>query len=126
LAFVLTLHAYWRWLVLLAALVAVASAFRGRRGGAAERSGLLFTLSLDLQVLLGLILWVGRAEWTSNVFLAVLHPLAMLIAVALAHVGRSRAKRAAAQGTPGAAAGWLYIASLVVIALFIPRYSWHL
>ena len=59
---VLILHSWLRWLVLLAALFAIVRALSGMRAGrawdaAADRSLLLFTIALDVQFLLGLILY---------------------------------------------------------------------
>ena len=58
---VLVLHNLWRWLVVLAAIYATARAWFGWLGKrpwtkADQRAGTLFGISLDIQLLLGLIL----------------------------------------------------------------------
>jgi len=70
--FVLLAHSWLRWLVLLAALIAVARAVSGvstRRPWTPvdERAGLWLTAGLDLQMLLGLVLsaWVFASHWAN-------------------------------------------------------------
>jgi hypothetical protein len=111
-SFVLTLHNILRWLVLIIGLFAIIRAFIGWFGNKEwqdldDRLGLGFTSSLDLQVLLGLLLYFffspitstafsdfGAAMSDSNVrFFLVEHGVMMLIAIILAHIGRSRAKK---------------------------------
>jgi hypothetical protein len=108
-----TLHSLIRWLVLLAGLAAAGRAIYGLLSRAPwqeldNRLGLLFTISLDLQVLLGLVLYFlvspittqnfsnfGEAMGNPAVrFYLVEHSAIMIVALALAHVGRSRAKKA--------------------------------
>ena len=104
----LLLHSWLRWVVLILGVMAILRAGGDRSGR--DRSGLLFTIALDIQVLLGLILYtalspmtraamqnMGAAMHTGTVrFWAVEHPFAMLLALVFAHVGRSRPRRAVA------------------------------
>jgi hypothetical protein len=74
-----------------------------------DRGFLLFIIALDVQTLLGLILYVGISPVTAIAFqnlgaamrdpslrfFVVEHAIGMLIAVALAHVGRVKVKKAA-------------------------------
>src|ERR1700758_3148406 len=94
---VLVLHSWVRWAAIILGIVATASAISSRAGAGGSRSGLFFTIALDIQFLLGIILLL-----TSNVFsnmgetmrdstarfYAVEHPTIMIVAIALAHVGR--------------------------------------
>jgi hypothetical protein len=108
---ILTLHSWLRWLVLLAGLVAVVhplAAGRRRWTDTDARAGFWFTMLLDLQVLLGLILYVGLSPITHEAFRnigaamasrslrfwLVEHVFGMVIALALAHVGRVRIRKA--------------------------------
>lgn len=120
---IVTIHSLWRWIVLLAAVLAIAggvSARGGRPSGWASRTGLFYTIAIAIQVLLGLIVWVGGAYWAANVFLAFIHPITMLLALGVAHMGRGRERKA------GAGAGlWAYVLSLLLLLLGIPRYAWH-
>lgn len=110
--FVLILHNLLRWAVLLAGIWTVMNALTGkfsRRGYTASdnRSNLLFMISCDIQLLLGLILYFsntwfdkmkgGMGEVMKNKidrFFTVEHISMMLLAWILVHVGRSAVKRA--------------------------------
>jgi hypothetical protein len=108
---ILAVHSWVRWLVLLPGLLAFVRAVRGR--GSAwtatdDRVGFWFVMLLDLQVLIGLVLYVwlspithealrdfGAAMKSSSLrFWAVEHGFGMLIGLALAHVGRVRIRKA--------------------------------
>jgi hypothetical protein len=109
----LLLHSWLRWLVIAAGLLAVGRALGGRAKGRAwgphdDRAGRLFAVALDVQVLVGLLLYfvlspvvtaaradVAAAMRTSALrFWLVEHLVAMLLAIVLAHVGRTRVRRA--------------------------------
>jgi hypothetical protein len=122
-ALFLFIHSLLRWVVLLAGFYAVAAAF-GRRDA---RPGRWFAISLDIQVLLGLILYwlspitsgaignMGEAMQNRVVrFWAVEHVTSMIVAVALAHVGVARARK----GKGGAAV--LFLLALLAILAGIP------
>jgi heme A synthase len=107
----LIVHSWVRWLALIAGIVATIAAIvdRGaREKSAADRWGLVLTIALDIQLLVGLLLYFvvspnmaeirahfGEAMRIGQLrFWAVEHATAMLIAVVLAHVGRVLARRA--------------------------------
>lgn len=110
-AFVLVLHSILRWVILLVGLAAVIQGVRGWLGSRAwtkldDRLGLAFTISLDTQLLVGVILYIvspliqaalsdfgGAMRTTGLRFFAMEHVLLMIIAVVVAHVGRARIKR---------------------------------
>lgn len=108
-----TIHSLWRWAVLLAAAGAVAAAYRFRRGPGAGALGRIYVVALDIQVLIGILLWVGRGWWRQGGFVGWVHPAYMVLALAAAHVARARERR----GQQGL---WLYVASLVLMLLGIP------
>ncbi len=133
--FLLGLHSILRWVVLIAGVLAVVWAVRGWRGGQAwtaldNRLGLVFTSVLDVQVLVGVILYVvspliqrvfqdfGAAMGNSGLrFFAMEHTLMMIVAVVIAHVGRARIRRAPdAEGKHKQAALFFGLALLVVLA----------
>jgi hypothetical protein len=134
---VLTVHSWLRWAVLLAALVAVGRALmRSARPWTPtdERAGRLFGISLDIQFLLGVLLYFvlspftrqamqdfGLAMKTSGLrFWAVEHVAGMLIAVALAHVGRARIRKAATDQKRHRTALVFYGLALLVMLASIP------
>jgi hypothetical protein len=111
-AVVLTVHSWLRWAVLLIGLIAfvraAAGASRGNAWTAAdERTGFWFVTVLDLQVLLGLVLYVFLSPFTHAAFAdfgaamknsglrfwAVEHITGMIIGLVLVHVGRVRARK---------------------------------
>ena len=108
---VLTLHSWIRWIALVAAVGVTLAAIRGKVDGArsiADRWGLVAMMTLDLQMLLGLMLYFGLSPNMREIlnhfgesmkradtrFYAVEHIATMLIAIVLAHVGRVLARKA--------------------------------
>jgi hypothetical protein len=107
---VLLLHSWLRWLALGAGVASVFAAF-GKGGDAvrsAERWGLIFMIALDVQLLLGLLLYGTLSPFTTQAmqdfggamrdpllrFWAVEHFTMMLGAAILVHVGRILARSA--------------------------------
>ena len=126
---IVTIHSYWRWIVLLvglAAIVLAVLAASGRRpwDSLSDRLSLFFTTTMDIQLLVGVVVWVSEQRWSGDAFLGYIHPLAMLIAVGLAHVGRVRADRQRDDRARGKQAATFFILSFVVILLAIPIGSW--
>lgn len=114
---VLTLHSWLRWLALAAGAAATLSAASHRSEslapGRADFWGFVLMMTLDLQLLLGLLLYFALSPFTSQAlgdfgtamrtpalrFFAVEHLALMLGAVILAHLGRVLARRAPTAGT---------------------------
>jgi hypothetical protein len=138
-ATVLLLHSLLRWLVLLAGLVAAArglSGWRSRRLWTLpdERAGFWFTLTLDLQFLLGLLLYVALSPLTRGAFQdfggamrdsvlrfwAVEHVFGMIIGIALAHIGRSRIHKTGNDVRRHRLAAIFYTLALLAILASIP------
>ena len=112
-SFVLAIHDILRWLILIFGVIAIIRAYVGWFGNKEwtdvdDWLGLGFTISLDVQFLLGLLLYFFLSPITTNAFanfsaamsdsgtrfFLIEHSLMMLVAVILAHIGRSRAKKA--------------------------------
>lgn len=111
--FLLSLHNILRWVVVIAGAVAIIRAFMGLSGkrpftALDNRLSLAFTISLDIQVVLGLLLYVVFSPITTGAFAnfgaamgnsetrfwLIEHISVMIVALVLAHIGRSRAKKA--------------------------------
>jgi len=132
---VMALHSWIRWLVIVAGAVAVVRAFmeRGAWSAADDRAGVVFTTILDVQVLLGLLLYLwlspivaaARHDFGLSMqnaplrFWLVEHPIGMIAAIALAHVGRARIRRAAPQ-TKTRAARIFFTLALILVLLSNP------
>lgn len=138
-AIILTIHSIVRWVILLTGLFAIIRAITGlsfRRSFMAmdNRAGMLFTSALDLQLLLGIILYFFLSPITRPIlsnfggamsspqarFFGVEHVAVMLLAIIVAHVTRVLAKRApkAAQKHQRILIG--FVITFVLIALAIP------
>lgn len=92
-----------RWVALLSGVLAVVSVLGSAAGAKTNRWARIFVIALDVQLLLGLLLLV-----TLNVFsdfgatmrdpiarfYTVEHETIMILAIALAHVGRVRVRKA--------------------------------
>ena len=114
---VLDFHSWLRWVALVAGVAATITA-RADRSEAGSRSradmwGLVFMMALDVQMLLGLLLYLVLSPFTAEAlrdfgaamrnpglrFVAVDHVTLMMAAVVLAHVGRVLARNAKSADT---------------------------
>ena len=110
-AHVLAVHSWLRWLALVTAVGATFAALRGQVSGnnsIADRWGIFAVTALDLQMLLGLILYLALSPNMRPIlenfggamkdpllrFWAVEHIATMMGAVVLAHAGRVLARKA--------------------------------
>lgn len=111
---ILALHNIFRWIVLILAFLVLYRSFGGwllkKSWQIADRTaGLLFSISLDIQILLGLILYVGLSPFALKGivgqgmafvmgngeyrFYVVEHIILMGLAVVVAHLGNVMPKR---------------------------------
>ena len=132
-------HSVFRWLVLLAAVVAIFLALSGWSGiepvkPSLMRASLLYVIAIDLEFLVGLLLYFGASPITrdalSNLseamksqqsrFFTVEHTLMMLLAVICAHIGGVVARKAATARTKYRGAAIAYTISLLLMLGGIP------
>jgi len=135
----LWLHSILRWAVLLTGAIAW---FRAVGAGTAKRRwtpkddlwGFLFTTSLDIQMLVGLVLYFILSPFTkiafqdfggamadsSLRFWAVEHLIGMIIGIALAHVGRVKIRKAGNDARRHRLAMIYFGLALVAICASIP------
>lgn len=95
-------HSGWRYLVLLALVIVLAKYLIGWLGSQQwsdldRRIGAYTTIVIDIQLLIGLILW----GWGAGIGLlgavparTIEHPITMIIAIGVMHIGWSRTKKA--------------------------------
>jgi hypothetical protein len=136
---VLSVHNVLRWLVLVAGVIAVLRAvggWRGRRRWTPESAGpgRLFTISLDVQFLLGILLYGMLSPVTRQAFadfggamadrdlrfFAVEHALLMVLAVVAAHLGKVLAPKAGLDAARFRRAALWYGAALLLILAGMP------
>jgi hypothetical protein len=132
-------HSWLRWVVLLLGVVAVARAAAGRFGRrpwtpADDAAGRWFVISIDLQALIGLLLYFFFSSFTMSAwrdmagamadavirFWAVEHVIGMLAATIFAHVARVRIRKAADPGRKHFWAALLFGLAIVLMLISIP------
>lgn len=146
----LTAHSLLRWAVILSGLVAALRAWQAasprngaRRTVAGETPrpparpsawGAVFTVLFDVQVLLGLILYLFLSPVTtvamhhmgavmsSDVlrFWTIEHPAGMLAALTLAHIGRAKARRASDDRRQRRRAAIYFTLAVLIVILTTP------
>jgi uncharacterized integral membrane protein len=121
----LIVHSWLRWAVLGAG---IAAAVRGSDRN--DTAGKWFTILLDIQVLIGLLLYFALSPITAAAledfggtmkipqmrFFAVEHVFGMVIGTALAHIGRARLRKAAPHKRSRTALIFYGLAILIVLA----------
>ena len=126
--FLLMAHDGWRYLALLALVVAIVKYLMGWLGNggwskADRQIGLVAAIVVDIQLLLGLVLWAvgaGMGLVGANITRTVEHPVWMLIAIAVMHIGQARVKKAA-DGDKARTAAITFIVTGLLIALGVAR-----
>ena len=132
------LHSWLRWAVLIAGLIAVIRGFggwsgRNRWSRADDRAGLVFVVLLDVQLLIGLLLYFALSPITQTAmqdfggamresvmrYWALEHLFGMVVGWILAHIGRMRVRKAPDVRRPRTAASWFALA-LVAVVVSIP------
>ena len=125
----LNLHSLWRWVVLLVVTIALVRAIIGwLRGGTWTKNDRILALiavsALDIQLLLGLAVYGGGNHWNSSTFVAYIHPVVMILAIAIAHVTNTLVRRAEpANAKFRTLAIGLFVAIFLITAA-IPSASW--
>jgi hypothetical protein len=120
-----TIHSFWRYGVLIAAVIGLVGALGAWLGSlppreTARRAGLIYVIALDVQLLIGIVLWIGKGAMALPPPYRLEHPLTMILAAVAAHAGQVLARRSK---TPKGAARTVAIAvavSLVLVILGIP------
>jgi hypothetical protein len=134
----LFLHSWLRWAIILLGLVAVIRALGGRSGRPWSQTdtniGKWLTITFDVQLLLGILLYVWLSPITQAAFAdfggamrnsvlrfwAVEHIMGMVIATALAHVGRAKIRKAANDRRRHTLAAVYYGIALIIMLASIP------
>jgi hypothetical protein len=132
-----TLHNIARWGVVLLGLIAIVRSLSGWLGKKAftpddNRTGMLYSMAFDIQILLGIILYVSKgwfgvltADFSAAMsagtrFFAIEHLLMMILAAATAHIGRSQARKAVEAVQKHQRAALWYFLSFVLLLAAVP------
>jgi hypothetical protein len=132
-------HSVVRWVVIFAGALAALRGWAGWSGGSVwrardERAGRLFAIAIDVQVLIGLVLYgvfspltrlafsdMGTAMHDRTLrFFAVEHVAIMIAALALAHIGTARIRKATTDRARFRTAAVFFGLSLLLILFGIP------
>jgi hypothetical protein len=120
-------HSGWRYIILVVLALTLVKALigllsRGRWSGLDNWLNRLSPIVLDIQFLLGLVLWILQQRWMGgNTLASWEHPVTMLIATALAHVTSTRIKRAPTDAAKFQTATVGYLVAALVVALGVAR-----
>lgn len=135
---VLSIHSIVRWLILLFGIWAVIRAIMGVSSKSAytsadTKAGLFFMIFLDIQFLLGIILFfispltqtaignMGEAMGNKGLrFFTVEHTVLALAALAFVHIGRSKIKKLADDGRKHKTALIFFGVAMLLILALIP------
>jgi hypothetical protein len=132
-------HNMFRWFILIALILAISFAFSGwlKKSEWNKKDhviGLLLTIFMDIQLLVGIVLYAfvspltkaafadfGAAMKNSDLrFYAVEHLLIMVIALVVVHIGRSKSKKATVNWKKHRTAAIFYTLGLILILAGIP------
>lgn len=135
----LAVHNILRWIALILVIVALVRAYWGWFGkrewtSTDKRVGSFYSISLDVQILLGLLLYFFFSPLTTVVlsdfgaamssdglrFFALEHVFYMILAVVLAHVGVITARRAEEDNAKHRRAAIWFSLSLITLLLGMP------
>jgi hypothetical protein len=136
---VLTAHSWLRWAVVLLAVFAMLRAITGWQNrrpwlAADDRAGLLLVIAVDLQLLLGLLLYFVYSPYTALAmddfgaamrmadlrFWAVEHVFSALVGVILVHAGRVRGRKSSDSLRRHRTTAIFFALALVAILAAIP------
>lgn len=118
-------HSFWRYAVLIAAVVALVAAVAAWLGKlpprkTARQAGLLYGIPLDIQAMVGIILWLLRGGMSQERPFRLEHPLIMILALVAIHVGQIMAKRSRSDKGAARIVAIAIAVSFVLVLVGIP------
>jgi len=123
-------HSGWRYLVIAFLVVALVKYLIGLAAkqewkGLDEFLGRYTPIVLDIQWLLGVILWIVQQRWNGAVPLASFeHPVTMTLALVAGHIGWSRARKATTSAAKFRAATVGFLLAGLLVALGVARITY--
>jgi len=110
-----TVHSWTRWLVLLGLVAGIVFGLV-RYLSKTEWNPSFFQLAVmvvDIQVAIGIVIWIFDNGWSETFFFKVLHPVFMLLALGIAHMGFAIAKKR------NEVRSWLIVAGSFLVSLVL-------
>lgn len=130
------LHNFMRWFIIVFALWTIVKSMSGMGGSKAftkadKRPAMLLMITADIQLLLGLILYVGKGWFTvltnggfmklaAQRFWAMEHMFGMLIAIILIHIGYAAVKKDIPDASKFKKVFWFTLIAFIIILATIP------
>lgn len=113
----LDVHAWWQYVVLLAVVVSLVFAFRGSMmDSTAEKVYRVTAVTVDVQVALGIVVWLADSGWRLGFMQGWLHPLLGLAALGVLHAFIGRARKGPGEVANRTVRTGLLIAIVLVVA----------
>jgi hypothetical protein len=125
--FLFQAHSGWRYIVILMLVITIAKyvigmVSSGQWSGFDEALNRFTPIVIDIQVLLGLVLWILQQRWNGADPLASWeHPVTMIIASVLTHATQRRVKAAPTDAAKYQAGLIGYLIAGIVVALGVAR-----
>ncbi|HEX6220679.1 MAG TPA: hypothetical protein VF115_06265 [Acidimicrobiia bacterium] len=109
-------HSVWQYVTLAAVVVALVFSFQTEMTPTSERVYRLTAVVVDIQVALGMVLWLASSGWSIGLVQGWLHPLVGLAALAVLHAFVARARAAGAEEGNRAFRTGIILAGLLVVS----------
>lgn len=127
------LHSLLRWFALIAIVISIIKSIQGMQSNASygksdNRWSLMTLIGFHLQLVVGLVLYFTQG-WHSQLgnmadkvvrFYSLEHLVAMLLAIALVTIGRSRSKKASTDRLKFKRQFWFFLIALIIVLANIP------
>jgi Na+-transporting NADH:ubiquinone oxidoreductase subunit NqrE len=120
-------HSGWRYIVILVTLIAIVKMLIGWLGRSKwraldQRLGMFTPIVFDIQLLLGLLLWIVQGRWSGDEALVSWeHPITMILAVAAAHITWRQVKKSSSDEVRFRIGAIGFIITGILIALGVMR-----
>lgn len=115
--FFINAHMWWQYVVLLAVVVSLFFSFRSAMmDSTAETVYRVTAVTVDIQVALGLVIWLANSGWSLNFMQGWLHPILGLAALGVLHAFVGRARKGHPEVANSTVRTGLIIAIVLVVA----------
>lgn len=115
-AFFFDAHSIWQYVVLVVVGGALFLSFQKQLTPTAERLYRLTAVAVDIQVALGIVLWLASSGWNLGFMQGWLHPLIGLAALGVLHAFVARARAAGPEDGNKVFRAGIIIAVVLVVA----------